>query len=116
MFVSSGKGWPPFSIHIGLLLLAMLGSQSDAYSIAFYDCNEVTQMKTYDVKASCMSKPNKPVKPKTYTLLQDRKLQQIDGYSCKITRSPIMEYCGAFSHNKLAKIPDIDIGYPVDID
>ena len=35
------------------------------------------------------------------------------GFSCRITRSTLTEYCGAYSHTKLAKTPDIEVTYQV---
>jgi hypothetical protein len=48
-----------------------------------------------------------------YTLLQKRSVLDMKGFSCRITRSTLTEYCGAYSHTKLAKTPDIEVTYQV---
>ena len=45
----------------------------------------------------------------TYTLLQERKRIEMHGFSCKIVQSTITEYCGAYSHQKIARPPEIEI-------
>merc|ERR1712218_429107 len=48
-----------------------------------------------------------------YSLLQRKEILNMKGFSCRITRSTLTEYCGAYSHTKLAKTPDIEVSFPV---
>ena len=52
-------------------------------------------------------------KRKTYNLLQQKQVTKLDGYSCQVTKSSFLLYCGAWSHTKMAKIPKIEINQMV---
>ena len=51
---------------------------------------------------------NDPVK-QTYYLLQKKVIKKMIGYSCSVIKSSFLLYCGAFSHQKFAEVPKIEI-------
>ena len=62
---------------------------------------------------ACSPRTLERTKTVEYTLLQKRSVLDMKGFSCRITRSTLTEYCGAYSHTKLAKTPDIEVTYQV---
>ena len=48
-------------------------------------------------------------KPKKYAILQQMQNQILKGYKCKVIRPNLLLYCGAFSHEKHIRIPEIEI-------
>ena len=99
---------------IGLIVSHI--SQVYSYSITYYDCGTPKEVKTYQVEESCKYVNNTPKSSKTYTLLQERTLETLTGFSCRVTRSTLTEYCGSFSHNKLAKPPEIEMHHPLTVE
>ena len=86
------------------------------HSIKYYDCSSPKEVQTYRVENSCVVSNTTKLTSKGYTILQDRTLDSMIGFSCQITRSTLTEYCGSFSHNKLAKAPDIEIHHPLTVE
>ena len=43
------------------------------------------------------------------TILQKKTSLRLHGFSCKMVRSTITEYCGSFGHGKLAEPPELEI-------
>ena len=99
-----------------LLLLSSCDIIVWVYSINYYDCSTPKEVQTYRVENSCEIKNQTKVERKGYTLLQDWLLESIIGFSCRVTRSTLVEYCGLFSHMKLAQAPDIEVHYPLSVE
>ena len=96
-----------------VLAISTLSEYSDAaYTVDYYDCNVPTQISTYQHTEICKHYTNHSSQPTTYTLLQRRLVDKLSGYSCKITRSTWTQYCGAYSHAKMARPPEIEIPEP----
>lgn len=89
---------------------------TNSYSITYYDCSTPKEVKTYQVEESCKYVNKTPKSSKPYTLLQERMLETLTGFSCRVTRSTLTEYCGSFSHNKLAKPPEIEMHHPLSVE
>ena len=87
--------------------------RGSSYAIDYYDCSTPKEVKTYQVEESCRFMNHTPATSKTYTLLQERAIETLIGFSCRVTRSTLTEYCGAYSHNKLAKPPEIEVHHPL---
>ena len=105
----------PRGMKMALVVLAIsaLREYSDAaYTVDYYDCNVPTQISTYQHTEICKHYTNHSSQPTTYTLLQRRLVDKLSGYSCKITRSTWTQYCGAYSHAKMARPPEIEIPEP----
>ena len=48
-----------------------------------------------------------------YSILQLVTKKDMTGYSCQITKSSFLFYCGSFSHYKLMDVPSIEITEPI---
>ena len=99
---------------LGALVITSIFSLATAYNIAYYDCGDITGLTTYQINGSCKhAQWNDHEKTETFSILQKRDRHRMTGYSCKVTRSTITEYCGSFSHNKLAEAPKLEVNYPI---
>ena len=74
----------------------------NAYSIDYYNCQDPEHITTYKLSEACAKDHSVDTQESVYVLLQQREVQDLQGYSCQIKWSTIMEYCSSFSHNKLA--------------
>ena len=94
----------------GMIFLIMdLGVLVNSYSIDYFDCRTPKGISRYDVSKACNEeRMNDPTKH-TYYLLQNKRIKNIVGYSCKVIKSSFLFYCGAFSHQKIAEIPKIEL-------
>ena len=93
--------------------LALINFKIQGYSINYYDCQDINQITTYKLGRACEPQTAGNATLFKYTLVQDRSITKIRGYSCQVTRTTLTEYCGAYSHQKLAKIPDIELNVPI---
>ena len=92
-------------IHL-IMDLAALG---DSYSIDYFDCRAPKGISRYDVSQACKEeRVNDPVQ-QTYYLLQKKEIKKLKGHSCSVIKSSFLLYCGAFSHQKFAEVPKIEI-------
>ena len=94
----------------GMILLIMdLAALVENYSIDYFDCRTPKGISRYDVSQACKEeRMNDPVK-QTYYLLQRKEIKKMKGYSCSVIKSSFLIYCGAFSHQKFAEVPKIEI-------
>ena len=101
--------------NVATVALAILvgSDQLIAYTIDYFDCREIDKLTTYRMSKACSPRTMDRTQTVEYTLLQTRKVQNMKGFSCRITRSTLTEYCGAYSHTKLAKVPDLELSYQV---
>ena len=84
-----------------------------AYSIDYYNCQDPKHITTYKLSEACVKDQKRGTGTSIYALLQEREIQDLQGYSCQVKRTTITEYCGSFSHNKLAKAPEVEIIEPM---
>ena len=100
---------------VALVALAILVNcnQFHTYNVDFYDCRDISKLSTYRMSKACSPRTLERTQTVEYSLLQRKEILDMKGFSCRITRSTLTEYCGAYSHTKLAKTPDIDVVYPV---
>ena len=101
-----------FVVMVALAILANT-NQSNAYTIDYFDCRNIDKLTTYRMSKACSPRTLDRTQTVEYTLLQRRDVLDMKGFSCRITRSTLTEYCGAYSHTKLAKTPDIEVTYQV---
>ena len=102
----------PSVVQAALAILASF-SRLQAYTIDYWDCRDIDKLTTYRMNKACSPRTLERTKTVEYTLLQKRSVLDMKGFSCRITRSTLTEYCGAYSHTKLAKTPDIEVTYQV---
>ena len=93
------------------VVLAVLATShiAQTYTVSYYDCQNIKQLTTYKLGKACDERMNEINSKTKYTLLQERSVTEMRGFSCKVTRTTFTCYCGAYSHTKLAKIPEIEI-------
>ena len=96
-----------------LIKIIVLFNTVNAYSIDYYNCQDPEHITTYKLSEACAKDQISNTEDSTYVLLQQKEVQDLQGYSCQIKRSTITEYCGSFSHNKLARAPEIELIEPL---
>ena len=95
-----------------LVLSIMLHIMETAYTINYFDCNNPKKVSAYQKTEACSRNTNQSTTPVTYSLLQSKLTSKLTGFSCTITRSTLTQYCGAYSHSKLAQPPEVEIPEP----
>ena len=77
-----------------ILVVANGTTPAAACSLEYFDCNEVTDIQTHNIENICSTstKPNTTIQE--FTILQHQDIQEAVGFSCKVTRSTLTEYCG----------------------
>ena len=88
-------------------------SLTSCYTVDYFDCTDISSITTYRMDKACHPRTMEDITTVEYTLLQKRRVMEMKGFSCRVTRSTLTEYCGAYSHTKLAKTPDIEVSFPV---
>ena len=83
------------------------------YTVDYFDCTDISSITTYRMDKACHPRTMEDITTVEYTLLQKRRVMEMKGFSCRVTRSTLTEYCGAYSHTKLAKTPDIEVSFPI---
>ncbi len=96
-------------VLLGALVLIDHHKTVHGYTINYYDCHDTNRITTYKLGEACMTNKNNNSMNTEYALLQERSITELTGFSCWVTHSTLTEYCGAYSHNKLAKAPEIEV-------
>ena len=97
------------TLTAALVLLGVIGG----YRINYYDCEKPTRVTEIRADVLCDDRPTKTGDTEVFTILQKRKHTTFKGYRCKVVKSTWVLYCGAFSHDKVAAIPRIEISQDV---
>ena len=100
---------------IVVLVVLELTRTVSSYTVQYYDCNEVNRTTTFKVLGTCMGEPEIKTKTSTYTILQKKSVQVLQGWSCKATRSSFTDYCGAYGHSKHIRPPEIERSYVMSV-
>lgn len=91
----------------------MLGS---GHTLDGYDCENMTQTLDIEIAGSCTPRfANQPNMEQRLILIQNNPVMKREGYSCEKIISTFDVFCGAFSHQKMAEIPKIEIREKVSI-
>ena len=79
-----------------------------SYSINYYDCLQTKLIKKYEKATICQR--NKPEETTSfeYNIVQRKKINKLEGYSCSVKSSTFHFKCGAWSHLKLSTTPAIE--------
>ena len=97
-----------------IVAIEVLGAlAAEAYTIKYFDCNNADKIHRYQMNELCENEYQRQNKTKGYKLLQRIKRYELDGFSCKVTRTTFTFYCGVYAHLKLMKIPDIELNVPL---
>ena len=94
-----------------MMTTLMLIAYVQAYTLEYHDCHDISKLRTYKVSEACNKTQNDDQTPVTYTILQHKSIQFVEGWSCKITRSRFTDYCGSFGHSKVIKTPEIEVSH-----
>ena len=86
----------------------MLGG-SDAYNIKYFDCSKPSAIYKYETSHLCKESEAKEEPKSHMSVLQRLKNKSLSGHSCQVVRSSWTYYCGAYSHSKIAEIPQIEV-------
>ena len=101
---------PPVNMdmEIWIWILIMLRG-SDAYNIKYFDCSKLSAIYKYETSHLC-KESEVTEEPKSHmSVLQRIKNKSLSGHSCQVVRSSWTYYCGAYSHSKIAEIPQIEV-------
>ena len=83
-----------------------------AYTITYFDCADISKLATYQLGEVCRLSLKPPTGNNTnqvkYKIIQRTNSKRIQGFSCAVAKSKFVDYCGAYSHNKMAKAPTIE--------
>ena len=90
------------------LLALVLLHQVTSYSLDYYDCSKAKTIRKYAKDTICNPSPIGATETTTYKILQLAKVTKFSGYSCRMKVSTFTFKCGAWSHLKLASIPEIE--------
>ena len=73
-----------------LLLLLIISLQvltTNAYHIPYFDCTATTKIHKYAIDTACDAPTPTTEELTTYTLLQKKDSQEMEGYSCQVKAS-----------------------------
>ena len=98
-----------------ILILALFNliHQATSYNVRYQDCSNPETISEVNLHQACAKPEGQSPEKKKYTIIQRRTHEKAKGYSCRVTRSSLVMYCGAYSHQKFAEPPKIEI--PVDV-
>ena len=81
-----------------------------------YDCENTTRTLDIEIAGSCtLQEMYQPNTEQRLILIQNNPVLKRDGYSCEKIISTFDVFCGAFSHQKMAEIPKIEVREKVSI-
>ena len=87
--------------------------ETQPYRVKFRDCSTPTNIKRLNIYTACESENENESETEELAVLQQMRNQILKGHKCRITRSQWTLYCGAFSHEKFIKAPEIEIVQPL---
>ena len=99
-------------MHLGVVVL-IKATLTATLTVQYHDCQEPEKIEVYQKNHMCRPEDQTKQRLDTFAILQTRNTQEVEGYSCSIVRSTMNIYCGAYSHSKLAGIPDIGFPEPI---
>ena len=92
------------------LLLFLIPCLTTGYTITYFDCTDITRLNTYQLGEVCRptgrTSPNNTVQ---YQIIQRSNAREIRGFSCQVVKTTFTDYCGAYSHMKMAEVPQIEV-------
>ena len=92
-----------------LMVLVQLGKEVRTYRVQYNDCSKPTNLSKLSIYTVCTEEKKQMSQPKKYHILQMMRDQKLTGYKCQVKYSRFEMYCGAFSHEKIIKIPVIEV-------
>ena len=91
------------------MVLVLLALEVNTYRIKFRDCSTPTNIRQINIFTACDEKDESENEVEELAVLQQMRNQILKGYKCQVKRSQWTLFCGAFSHEKFIRIPEIEI-------
>ena len=92
-----------------IMVLALLALEVHTYRIKFRDCSTPTNIRQINIFTACDDENESENEVEELAVLQQMRNQILKGYKCQVKRSQWTLFCGAFSHEKFIRIPEIEI-------
>lgn len=83
------------------------------YYLEYEDCLEPASVTRIDATSACTGQKPEQSEEEKVTLVQRITVRQTQGYRCTVRESRFRFFCGAFSHMKISKVPQIQHDIPV---
>ena len=98
-----------------VIVLGVLGlpDPTRGYLLDYVDCLEPQQVTRIDATSACAPVGLPEGDEERVTLVQRIEVRRTQGFRCTVKESRFRYFCGAFSHLKVAKIPEISHDIPV---
>ena len=90
-------------------LVLQVSDTMASHSIRYQDCTTPLRVNTFNAFEICNNPAESKTQPHYYKILMPRKTIKMKGYRCTVRKSTFMLYCGAFSHTKLMRTPEIEV-------
>jgi hypothetical protein len=88
---------------------------SKGYTLSYFDCQRPKTVHKYARNEICQPPEVSKGQPKQYQIVQEEQVREMEGYSCSMTVSTFVFRCGAWSHLKVALVPEIDHPEPISL-
>ena len=85
------------------------------YRLKYSDCSSPTNIERLSVYTVCNPVDDSVKEAEEYTILQKMRNKVLKGHKCQVKRSKWTMFCGAFSHEKIIEIPQIEINQELTI-
>ena len=92
-----------------IMVLVLLALEVQTYRVKFRDCSTPTNIKQINIFTACDSENESENEVEELAVLQQMRNQILKGHKCQVKRSQWTLYCGAFSHERFIKVPEIEI-------
>lgn len=89
---------------MGVLVALALGH---CYQLKYTDCSQPVKIKRFDAAEMCKKQESEKTETFKYTILQAAGTRTVKGYHCLVRASTFHFFCGAFSHMKSIRAPQI---------
>ena len=66
-------------------------SLTSCYTVDYFDCTDISSITTYRMDKACHPRTMEDITTVEYTLLQKRRVKEMKGFSCRVTRSTLTE-------------------------
>ena len=81
----------------------------ELYRVKYRDCSSPTNIQRLNIFKTCEIDSVNDDQNERYAILQQMRNQILKGYKCKVVRSQWILMCGAFSHERMIEVPQIEI-------
>ena len=98
-------------VKIALLIFTLCISGRQTFTVRYYDCDAPKLLHRYSVSTVCRDEPSVPVDVnlQAWDVLQMREQSESSGFSCRKVITKFWFYCGAYSHMKIIRFPEVEV-------